>query len=45
MGSKTENKEIKKPSKMDIIGGLLKKNFKNGEIKCELHYLGTKRII
>ena len=36
--------ESKKPSREEIIGELLRKNFKDGEIDCELHYLGTRQL-
>lgn len=37
--------KTKKLSGIDIVGELLRKNFKNGEIKCGLHYLGTKSLV
>ncbi len=36
--------ESKKLSSTEIIGELLQKNFKDGEVSCELHYLGAKQV-
>lgn len=35
--------ESKKLSSTEIIGEILQKNFKDGEVSCELHYLGTRK--